>query len=89
MTLFGFAICITGIIFGYRLTQLSTIPIDTLITEYKITFPKYYAQGVLIALMPFGGIFGAAYFQHLLKIFKRKTSIFFVSAWMVLSAILM
>ena len=32
MTLFGFVICITGIIFGYGLTQLSTIPIDTLIS---------------------------------------------------------
>jgi hypothetical protein len=88
MTLFGFVICITGIIFGYGLTQLSTIPIGILITEYNITFPKY-AQGVLIGLMPFGGIFGAASFQYLLKIFKRKTSIFFVSVWMVLSAILM
>jgi hypothetical protein len=88
MTLFGFVICITGIIFGYGLTQLSTIPIGILITEYNITFPKY-AQGVLIGLMPFGGIFGAAYFQYLLKVFKRKTSIFFVSVWMVLSAILM
>jgi hypothetical protein len=32
MTLFGFVICITGIIFGYGLTQLSTISIDLLIS---------------------------------------------------------
>lgn len=89
MSLMGLVICISGVMFGYGLTEISTIPIKILTKEYHITIRSSLAQAILIGIMPFGGIFGALSFNLLLKWFRRRTSIFFISVWMVISTILM
>ncbi len=89
MSLMGLAICISGVMFGYGLTEISTIPIKVLTKEYHITIKSSLAQAILIGIMPFGGIFGALSFNLLLRCLRRRTAIFFMSIWMVISTILM
>lgn len=88
MTLMGFVISMSAIMFGFGLTEISTIPIKVLTKEYHITFSKSVAQGLLIGIMPFGGIFGAILFTPLLQHLRRRTSIFFIAIWMILSVVL-
>ena len=85
----GFIISISAIMFGYGLTEISTIPITTLVEEYHITFSPSLAQGLLIGLMPFGGIFGAILYKYILAYLRRRTSLFFIAFWMVLAVCLM
>jgi predicted MFS family arabinose efflux permease len=88
MTLMGFVISMCAIMFGYGLTEISTIPIQTLVDKYHIPMAPSLAQGLLIGIMPFGGIFGAILFKYLLASLRRRTSIFFISIWMMVSIVL-
>jgi len=65
-TFMGSIISMCAIMFGYGLTEISTIDIDTLTSEYHIHFSSSAAQGLLIGIMPFGGIFGAIFNKFLL-----------------------
>jgi len=43
------------------------------------------AQGILIGIMPLGGVLGALLFKFVLKHFSRKHSFYFMAIWMMLS----
>ena len=88
MVMMGFTISMCALMFGYGLTQISTIPIEKLVEQYDIRFSPSLAQGLLIGIMPFGGIFGAFFFKYFLQFFSRRNAIFFVSIFMIISMIL-
>jgi predicted MFS family arabinose efflux permease len=81
----GIIISISAVIFGYGLTEISTIPIGTLAEIYGITFSHSVAQSILIGIMPVGGIFGAAINQFFIKHFNRKNSLLIICGLMLLS----
>jgi hypothetical protein len=43
------------------------------------------AQSLLIGITPVGGIFGALLYKYLLAYFTRRTSLFFIAIWMLIS----
>lgn len=45
--------------FGYSLKEITSIPLDTIVTNYDINMDRNLLQGLLIAIMPFGGLFGS------------------------------
>jgi MFS family permease len=45
--------------FGYSLKEITSIPVDTIISNYGIALDRNLLQGLLIAIMPFGGLFGS------------------------------
>jgi hypothetical protein len=74
--------------FGYGLAEISTIPIEKLVFIYDIRFSSSVAQGLLIGIMPFGGIFGAILNKFVLQHLRRRTSIFCISVFLVISVAL-
>ena len=46
---------------------------------------KSLAQGILIGIMPLGGVFGALSFKFVLRQFSRKHCFYFIAIWMLLS----
>jgi len=81
----GCVISLSAVMFGYGLAEISTIPIQVLVENYGIDFLPSVAQGLLIGIMPAGGIFGAALNPIILAFLKRRTSIFFISVFMAIS----
>lgn len=88
MTLMGFVVSLSAVMFGYGLTEISTIPIHILIEKYDIPIKPSVAQALLIGIMPFGGIFGAILFTFVLEHLRRRTAIFFIAFWMMVSIVL-
>jgi len=43
------------------------------------------AQGILIGIMPLGGVLGALLYTFVLKHFSRKHSFYFIAIWMMIS----
>lgn len=81
----GLIVSMCGVIFGYGLTEISTIPIQTLISEYDIKIRAAVAQGLLIGIMPAGGTVGALLNAFILKHLKRRSSIFVICIIMTVS----
>lgn len=88
MTLMAIVVSLSAMMFGYGLTEISTISMTILIDKYDIRIKPSLAQGLLIGIMPFGGIFGAILFKFVLEHLRRRTAIFFIAFWMMLSIVL-
>lgn len=57
--------------FGYSLKEITSIPIDTIAANYGMTIDYHLLQGLLIAIMPFGGLFGSLIAKSMLKSITR------------------
>lgn len=62
--------------FGYSLKEITSVPIDILVTEFSITMSPSSAQSILIGILPFGSVFGAILTKPLIKKFRRLTGIY-------------
>ena len=58
--------------FGYALCEISTVPIKDLKTYYDIHLDSGAANGLLVGIMPFGGIFGCLMNPLFVFFFTRK-----------------
>ena len=57
---------------GYALSEISTVPIDDLLAYYDIPLDPGVANGILVGIMPIGGIFGCLLNRLFLIWFSRK-----------------
>lgn len=55
----GLVTSLSAIMFGYSLKEITSIPSDTIVTNYEIHMNANLLQGLLIAIMPFGALFGS------------------------------
>lgn len=66
------AASLSAIMFGYSLKEITSIPLDTIVTNYDINMDRNLLQGLLIAIMPFGGLFGSllakSFLRHITRI---------------------
>jgi len=58
--------------FGYCLTYLATIPIDTVVLIFPTTIDPPLASGLLNGCIPIGGLMGALASSLILKHLSRK-----------------
>ena len=72
----GLIISLSAVMFGYSVKEITSVDIDTLVTEYNISFDKFIAQSILIGILPIASIFGAIITRVLLKKFKRLSGIY-------------
>jgi predicted MFS family arabinose efflux permease len=57
--------------FGYSLKEITSIPLDTISSNYGVSIEHNLLQGLLIAIMPFGGLFGSLLAKTYLKSITR------------------
>lgn len=57
--------------FGYSLKEITSIPLDTIVANYDINMDPNLLQGLLIAIMPFGGLFGSLLAKSFLRQITR------------------
>jgi predicted MFS family arabinose efflux permease len=81
----GLIVSMSAVVFGYGLTEISTIPILTLTNEYDIKMKASVAQGLLIGIMPAGGTVGALLNKLVLMHLRRRSSIFMICILMTIS----
>lgn len=55
----GLAASLSAIMFGYSLKEITSIPSDTIVANYEVRMNANLLQGLLIAIMPFGALFGS------------------------------
>ena len=82
----GIIISLSAMIFGYGLTEISTISLSVLVAEYHIEFNPQLAQGLLIGIMPLGGVFGALLNKPMMKYVSRKKSTFLLTVFLCFAA---
>lgn len=70
-------LAISSFEFGYALCEISTVPITNLMKYYDIHMDPGAANGLLVGIMPFGGIFGCIINRLFLYLFSRKYSIIY------------
>ena len=62
---------LSAIMFGYSLKEITSIPIDSIIANYGADMDPHLLQGLLIAIMPLGGLFGSLLAKSLLTSVTR------------------
>jgi SP family galactose:H+ symporter-like MFS transporter len=67
------ALCasLSAIMFGYSLKEITSINVETIIVNYGISIDKHLLQGMLIAVMPFGGLFGSLLAKTCISLITR------------------
>lgn len=55
----GLVASLSAIMFGYSLKEITSISSDTIATNYEVHMNPNLLQGILIAIMPFGALFGS------------------------------
>lgn len=65
-------LAISSFEFGYALCEISTVPITKLMKYYHIHMDPGAANGLLVGIMPFGGIFGCILNRLFLYLLSRK-----------------
>lgn len=55
----GLVVSLSAIMFGYSLKEITSIPSDTIAANYDVRMNANLLQGLLIAIMPFGALFGS------------------------------
>ena len=83
----SFVLSISSLIFGYSLTEISTIPMTDLQGPFNINFDLLKAQGYLTGTMPVGGIFGGFANGIILKLFSRRNAHFVVAIVCIIGTI--
>ena len=63
---------ISSIEFGYALCEISTIPISEIKAVYGISLSDGVANGLLVGIMPIGGLLGSILNGFFLKCFTKK-----------------
>lgn len=79
---------ISAIMFGYSLKEITCIPIETIQANYGTNIDKLMLQGLLIAIMPFGGLFGSLLCTVLLKKITRLQGMHLMVPLLALSVLL-
>jgi hypothetical protein len=57
---------------GYSLCQTAAVPIQTIVTDFKIPLSVGLAHGLVLGIWPFGGIFGAMINSYLVRRWKKS-----------------
>jgi len=57
---------------GFSMCQPAAVPIEILIKDFHINMDAGLAHGILLGLVPFGGIFGAMMNSFLVRKWKKK-----------------
>ncbi len=57
--------------FGYSLKEITSISLDIIVANYGINMNRNLLQGLLIAIMPFGGLFGSLLAKSFLRQITR------------------
>ena len=55
----GLIASLSTIMYGYSLKEITSIPSDTIATNYEVHMNVNLLQGLLIGIMPFGALFGS------------------------------
>jgi SP family galactose:H+ symporter-like MFS transporter len=79
------AASLSAIMFGYSLKEITSVPIDTISSNYGISLDRNLLQGLLIAIMPFGGLFGSLIAKSFLKHITRLAGMHLALPFLVLS----
>lgn len=66
---------ISSIEFGYALCEISTVPIGTLTETFHISLSQGTANGILVGIMPIGGLFGSLLNSVLVRFFSKKYTV--------------
>lgn len=71
----GLVASLSAIMFGYSLKEITSIPSDTIAANYEVHMNANLLQGLLIAIMPFGALFGSLVAKTYLDLITRLTGI--------------
>jgi len=66
------SVSLSAVMFGYSLKEITSIPIQVIIDNYEIEVDENLLQGLLIAIMPFGGLFGSLAAKLWIKSITRR-----------------
>lgn len=84
----GLSVSLSAIMFGYSLKEITSIPVDTISANYGISLDPNLLQGLLIAIMPFGGLFGSLIAKSFLKSITRLRGMHLALPVLVLSILI-
>jgi predicted MFS family arabinose efflux permease len=82
------AASLSAIMFGYSLKEITSIPLDTIVANYGIIMNRNLLQGLLIAIMPFGGLFGSLLAKSCLRQITRIRGMHIALPVLVLSILI-
>lgn len=74
--------------FGYSLKEITSIPVDTISANYGIEMDENLLQGLLIGVMPFGGLFGSLLAKSFLQSITRLRGMHLALPVLVLSILI-
>lgn len=79
---------LSAIMFGYSLKEITSIPVNTIATNYGIAMNPHLLQGLLIAIMPFGGLFGSLLAKTLITHITRLAGMHLALPVLVISILI-
>lgn len=71
-------LAISSLDVGYSLCQTAAVPIAVIVKDFNIPLGLGLAHGLLLGIFPFGGIFGAMINSYLVRIWKKKYTLYFI-----------